>query len=74
MLKVWYREYLESGALHKKTRLGYTSEQRVTAVQYYLEHGRSLARTVRALGITKLSKATLYRRFKELEESQNKIG
>jgi len=50
MLKVWYREHLESGDLHKKNRLGYTSEQRATAVQYYLEHGRSLARTVRALG------------------------
>lgn len=50
MLRAWYREYLESGDLHKKNRLGYTSEQRAAAVQYYLEHGRSLARTVRALG------------------------
>ncbi len=32
MLKVCYREYLESGALHKKNRFGYTSEQRATAV------------------------------------------
>jgi putative transposase len=50
MLKAWYREYLEKGELHKKFRLGYTAKQRAVAVQYYLEHGRSLSRTVRAIG------------------------
>jgi transposase InsO family protein/transposase-like protein len=50
MLRVWYREYLEEGDLHGRYRLGYTADQRATAVQYYQEHGRSLARTVKALG------------------------
>lgn len=52
MLTLWYREYLEEGDLHKKSRMqsGYTVEQRNVAIQYYEEHGRGLARTVRALG------------------------
>ena len=49
-LKAWYLEYLERGDLHVKHRLVYTAEQRAVAVQYYKEHGRSLARTARALG------------------------
>jgi len=52
MLTLWYREYLEEGDLHKKSRLqkGYTAEQKKAAIQYYQEHGRSLTRTVKALG------------------------
>ncbi len=52
MLKLWYREYLEEGDLHKKSRMqsGYTAEQRAIAVTYYQEHGRGLARTVKAIG------------------------
>lgn len=52
MLTLWYREYLENGDLHKKSRMqsGYTAEQKAVAVKYYQEHGRGLARTVKALG------------------------
>jgi transposase-like protein len=52
MLKPWYREYLENGDLHKKSRMqsGYTATQKNVAIQYYQEHGRSLTRTVKALG------------------------
>ena len=52
MLTYWYQEYLEEGDLHKKSRLksGYTAEQRDVAIKHYLEYGKSLTRTVRALG------------------------
>ena len=51
MLVRWYKEYKEIGDLHKQyiKRPKYTSEQR-KAVNYYLEHGRNITRTVRALG------------------------
>lgn len=51
-LKLWFKEYEQNGDLHKayiKTSI-YTEEQRKTAIQYYLEHGRSKSRTVKALG------------------------
>lgn len=52
MLVRWYKEYKEIGDLHKQyiKRPKYTSEQRKAAVNYYLEHGRNITRTVRALG------------------------
>ena len=52
MLRRWYREYLETGDLHKEyiKQPNFSPEQIVTAVEYYLEHGRSIARTCRALG------------------------
>jgi transposase InsO family protein/transposase-like protein len=53
MLKLWYREYRDSGSLHEKHRAGYwkyTAEQKQVAVDYYLEHGKSLSRTIRAVG------------------------
>jgi putative transposase len=48
----WYKEYLEDGDLHKKYKKKprFTREQMKKAVDYYLEHGRCLRRTVRALG------------------------
>ena len=54
-LKRWRKQYLEEQATghfqdrtHRKSK--YTPEQKQTAVNYYLEHGRSLMRTCRALG------------------------
>ena len=41
-LKLWFKVYEQNGDLHKayiKTGI-YTEEQRKTAIQYYLEHGR----------------------------------
>ena len=51
-LKLWYKEYEENGDLHKSyiSTSKYSDEQRKAAVQYYVEHGRSKSRTVKALG------------------------
>lgn len=51
-IKLWYKEYEENGDLHKSyiSTSKYSDEQRKAAVQYYVEHGRSKARTVKALG------------------------
>lgn len=48
----WYKEYKATGALHEAyaQRTKYDKEQRRTAVQYYMEHGKCLSRTVRKLG------------------------
>jgi transposase InsO family protein/transposase-like protein len=53
MLYYWYKEYIETGALRSDDMLRhakYNKEQRKQAVEYYLEHGRSISRTIRALG------------------------
>ena len=52
----WWKEYEATGELpvgkgHRKSM--YTGEQARTAVEHYLEHGKSLARTMRALGYPK---------------------
>ena len=51
-IKTWYKEYKEVGDLHKSfiSTSIYSDEQRKAAIQYYVEHGRSKARTVKALG------------------------
>ena len=53
MLKIWRQEYEENGSLHqcyKGSNRLYSQEQKKEAVDYYLAHGRSLSRTVRAVG------------------------
>ena len=52
MLRHWYKEYQETGGLHEKynKQPKYTPEEAAAAVNYYLEHGRSLSRTAKALG------------------------
>jgi len=52
MLVRWYKEFKETGDLHKQyiKRPKYTFEQMKAAVDYYLEHGRNITRTVKALG------------------------
>ena len=51
-IKLWYKEYEETGDLHKSysSPSKYSDEQRKAAVQYYIEHGQSKSRTVKALG------------------------
>ncbi|MEW6081725.1 MAG: IS3 family transposase [Bacillota bacterium] len=52
-LKHWVREYNATGALHDGYRgrpPKYSNEQKQAAVDYYLEHGRSLRRSIQALG------------------------
>lgn len=55
-VKTWCREYLEElggGDRHDcyRRRERYTLEQKRAAVEYYIENGKSRARTVRELGI-----------------------
>lgn len=53
-LRSWYEEYKETGKFTiKGNHSKYTAEQRKAAVQYYLEHGRSIGRTIKALGYPK---------------------
>ena len=52
-LKQWVREYEATGSLHDEYRTRppkYSNEQKQAAVAYYLEHGRSLRRSIQALG------------------------
>jgi transposase-like protein len=52
-LTLWYKEYAKAGKLHEVfagSRSKYTNQQKRDAVDYYLEHGKSLARTVKAMG------------------------
>ena len=58
MLPVWYRERLEEERTGVPSRRGeryrrYTDEQKRAAVDHYLEYGRRLSRTMRALGYPK---------------------
>jgi len=66
-LRNWFREFEERGDLHVgKVRPRSFSDGRVrAAVDHYLEHARSLARTVRAMGYPK-SRATPAARVDEL--------
>lgn len=52
MIVRWYKEYRETGDLHEQyiKRPKYTYEQMKVAVDYYLEHGRNISRTVSKLG------------------------
>lgn len=52
MLVRWYKEYKETGELHEQyaKRPRYSPEQMQKAVKYYLNHGRSITRTIRAVG------------------------
>lgn len=51
-LRKWYQEYKKSGDLHfefiRKNK--YSSDDKQNAVTYYIEHGKSVSRTVRKLG------------------------
>lgn len=48
----WYKDYLKTGAVSVPETKGgkYSPEQRQVAVSHWLEHGRCIARTVKALG------------------------
>lgn len=48
----WYKEYKETGVLHKKiTReKKYSEQQKEAALNYYLEHGQNITKTAKTLG------------------------
>lgn len=52
MLYLWYRESQASGNGDKyhQSKSKCSPEQRKQAVEYYVAHGRSIARTIKALG------------------------
>ena len=51
-IMAWYKEYIAHGDLHKESSRSskFTDEQRIVAIQYYLDHGKSKSRTIKALG------------------------
>ena len=52
-LRAWYKDYLEHGEVRPPKRQRepkFTLEMRRAAVDYYLAHGKSLARTMRRMG------------------------
>lgn len=51
-LRLWVKEFNQEGSLHEKykDKSKYSDEQRKYAVNYYLEHGRSISKTIRAIG------------------------
>ena len=52
-LRAWYKDYLEHGEARPPKRRRepkFTLEMRQAAVDYYLAHGKSLARTMRRMG------------------------
>ena len=73
----WYREYKATGELHRTRRGGYkrapkyTPEQAQAAVDYYLDHGRNLSRTVRAIGYS--SEETLVKWIDQLAPGKRKV-
>lgn len=55
-LRNWWNEYRDTGEVPISkftTNPRYTAEMRRRAVEHYLEHGKSLTRTMRALGYPK---------------------
>ena len=72
-LRNWFREFEESGDLHagKARPRSFSDEQARAAVDHYLEHGKSLARTMRAMGYPK-SRATLAAWVDELAPGQRR--
>jgi putative transposase len=74
MLVRWYREYQATGELHRqyRRRRSYTPEQMQAAVDYYLDHGRSVSRTVRAMGYP--SRETLRKWIDQLAPGRRKVN
>jgi transposase-like protein len=70
----WYKEYKATGELHrqyKKKAPRHTPEQMRAAVDYYLSHGRSISRTVRAMGYP--ARVTLRKWIDQLAPGKRKV-
>lgn len=72
MLVRWYKEYQETEDLHKQfnKQPKYSPEQMQEAVDYYLAHGRSISRTIRAVGYP--ARPTLMEWIDELAPGERK--
>lgn len=68
----WYKEYVEDGDLHKEfnKKPVFSLEDRQKAVNYYLEHGKCLSRTVKILDYP--CRPTLDKWIKELAPEKKK--
>lgn len=73
MMVQWHREYQETGQLHERfiKHPAYTSDQMKVAVNYYLEHGHSITRTIRAVGYP--TRETLKGWIDELAPGERKV-
>ncbi len=51
-LRRWVKEYKRTGTLHKELvrKPKYSKQQKQAAVDYYVEHGRNINRTIQAVG------------------------
>ena len=49
-LRKWYYEYRENGNIHEKHKGGYSTAEKEAALEHYINHGRCISRTIRALG------------------------
>ncbi|MBA2134174.1 IS3 family transposase [Capillibacterium thermochitinicola] len=69
----WYKEYKEKGDLHTdyEREPKFSREQKQKAVDYYLEHGRCIRRTVRVLGYP--SRTALMQWIDKLAPGQRKV-
>ena len=68
----WYSEYIQSGDLHQDfiKQPKYTKDEQEKAVNYYLEHGKCVSRTVKKLGYP--SRPVLDKWIAELVPDQKK--
>lgn len=71
-LKRWYKEFKKSGTVHERfvKHPKYTTEQMQLAVDYYLEHGRCISRTLKAVGYP--ARATFLKWLDELAPEERK--
>ena len=72
-LQQWHIEYQRTGKLHETYRKQpvYSQEQKQMAVDYYLEHGRNISRTTRAIGYP--ARETLREWIKEISPNALKV-
>lgn len=49
-LRKWYYEYRKNGNIHEKHKGGYSTAEKEAALEHYINHGRCISRTIRALG------------------------
>ena len=73
-LRNWYKDYLKHGEVRERTHEArfYSDEEKARAVGFFLEHGRSVSLTLRALGYP--SKQSLYEWVDEMAPGQRRIS
>jgi len=73
-LRQWHKEYIESGKLHKRCdkKPKHSIAQKEYAVNYYMEHGRNIARTIRIIGYPR-HRETFGKWLDELAPNERKV-